>query len=200
MGRFALTCLSALLVLSMATGVSAATIDTDADGLDDTLEVLFKTDPLNADTDGDGFSDGAEVFAGYSPLDIRTKKLTKEIVISISKQQMEMRLGGVTLATYPVSTGLPSMPTPIGSFSIKNKIKRAWSSSAKLWMPWWMQFTALKGGTVGIHELPEWPNGRKEGASSLGKPASHGCVRLGIGVAKKIYDWAPIGTKVTVVR
>ena len=39
---------------------------------------------------------------------------------------------------------------------------------------------------------------RKE--SHLGKPASHGCVRLGIGPAKELYDWAPIGTRVVVVK
>lgn len=32
----------------------------------------------------------------------------------------------------------------------------------------------------------------------LGKPASHGCVRLGVGPAKLLYDWTEIGTKVII--
>jgi hypothetical protein len=43
--------------------------DDDDDGLTDTQEAGFGTDPLVADTDGDGFSDGAEVAAGTDPLD-----------------------------------------------------------------------------------------------------------------------------------
>jgi lipoprotein-anchoring transpeptidase ErfK/SrfK len=64
-------------------------------------------------------------------------------------------------------------------------------------MPYFMQFT--KQG-AGLHELPEWPNGKKEGANHLGTPVSHGCVRVGIGVAKKLYDWTPVGTKVVVTN
>ncbi len=43
--------------------------DSDDDGLSDAAEVwIYGTDPLNKDTDGDGMSDGAEVLAGRSPL------------------------------------------------------------------------------------------------------------------------------------
>ncbi len=43
--------------------------DTDADGLSDGDEILvWKTNPLNADTDGDTYPDGTEVTSGYSPL------------------------------------------------------------------------------------------------------------------------------------
>lgn len=171
--------------------------DADADGLTDRFELLFGSDPGNTDTDGDGITDGVEVASGYSPVSTSTVLLQKEIVIRISKQQIDQRLGGVTLASFKVSTGVPKMPTPIGQFTVLWKHPRAWSRSAGLWMPWWMQIT--KRG-VGIHELPEWPGGRKEGADHLGHPASHGCVRLGIGPAKTLYDWAPVGTKVSVVR
>jgi len=64
-------------------------------------------------------------------------------------------------------------------------------------MPWWMQFS--KSG-MGLHELPEWPNGKKEGEDHLGTPASGGCVRLGVGPAKSLYDWTPVGTPVSIVR
>jgi len=100
-------------------------------------------------------------------------------------------------STFSVSTGKPGMRTPTGTFAVQSKNKRAWSKSAGLWMPWWMQFT--KQGN-GIHELPEWPGGAKEGASHLGHPVSHGCVRLGVGPAKSLYDWAPVGTTITITK
>ncbi len=42
--------------------------DSDQDGLTDTEEKLYGTDPHKADTDGDGYTDGSEVAAGYDPL------------------------------------------------------------------------------------------------------------------------------------
>lgn len=41
--------------------------DPDRDGLDNTLEFFYGTDPNNPDTDGDGFSDGQEVLNGRNP-------------------------------------------------------------------------------------------------------------------------------------
>lgn len=42
--------------------------DQDQDGITDTDERLFQTDPKNPDTDGDGYLDGAEIQNGYNPL------------------------------------------------------------------------------------------------------------------------------------
>lgn len=42
--------------------------DRDQDGLSDSEEMAYGTDPDNEDSDGDGYSDGAEVRSGYNPL------------------------------------------------------------------------------------------------------------------------------------
>lgn len=42
--------------------------DTDQDGLSDTEEKAYGTNPSNADTDNDGYSDGVELKSGYDPL------------------------------------------------------------------------------------------------------------------------------------
>ena len=42
-------------------------LDTDGDGLTDTQEAIYGTDPNNPDTDGDGYLDGDEVKHGYDP-------------------------------------------------------------------------------------------------------------------------------------
>lgn len=148
------------------------------------------------DSDGDGYPDALELWHGYDPHNSQPVKLEKWIEINLERQRLAYYTGSYQIAEHPISGGKKGWPTPKGTFKILNKHPRAWSRSASLWMPWWMAFAG--GGKYGIHELPEWPNGRKEGVKSLGKPASHGCVRLGTGPAKNLYDWAAVGTRVVV--
>lgn len=169
--------------------------DTDHDGLIDSQEIQFKTDVNHPDTDGDGYVDGLEVSRGFDPLSQEPKKLTKQIVIDLKKQELYQQVNGITIRTHTVSTGKPSMATPRGTYIIGNKTIRAWSRTYGLWMPYWL---GLKGTRMGIHELPEWPNGYKEGANHLGTPVSHGCIRLGVTAAEIVYNWAEVGTPVIV--
>jgi lipoprotein-anchoring transpeptidase ErfK/SrfK len=92
---------------------------------------------------------------------------------------------------FSISSGKPGMPTPTGTFTIRNKNPRQFSHKYGLWMPWWQEFN----GDYGIHELPE-TNTWKEVPDHLGTPVSHGCIRLGVGPAQTVYEWTSIGTPV----
>lgn len=117
----------------------------------------------------------------------------KYIEIDLSSQTLYLFENDQQIGHFTVSTGKWSMPTPSGTFAINNKTGRAYSARYNLYMPYWMSFI---GGKYGIHELPEWANGVKEGQSHLGTPVSHGCVRLGVGDAEQVYNWAEISTPV----
>ena len=119
----------------------------------------------------------------------------KYIDINLAKQQLSIFQDGERLGTYKVSTGKRGMATPTGTFHVMAKRGRAWSKKYNLYMPYFMQFT---GQGHGIHELPEWKSGYKEGANHLGTPVSHGCVRLGVGPAAKVYGWSDVGTPVVI--
>lgn len=175
-------------------GIKLEASDADKDGLSDRMELNFHANPLVSDTDGDGYLDGAEVKSGYDPMK-SDSKLVKRINVNLAKQELSYFLGNVRMGTYIVSTGKASTPTPRGEFKIGNKNKRAWSKAFGLWLPYWM---GVDGERFGLHELPEWPGGRKEGESHLGRPVSHGCIRLGVGPAEKLYQWAEVGTKVII--
>jgi len=120
----------------------------------------------------------------------------KYIDISLKYQNMVIFEDGKPLDAYMVSSGMKGHPTPIGTFKIENKSPRAWSKLYGLWMPYWMAY--LPDGEMGLQELPVGPGGHREGAAHLGIPVSHGCVRLGIGPAKRVYDWADLGTPVVI--
>ena len=178
-----------------AATTTPAVLDTDADGLVDTLEVKFGTDPLVKDTDGDGFDDWKEIMSGWSPTSTLSIALPKLIHINLKKQILEEQVLGIVVKSYKVSSGKASTPTPKGKFAVVNKYPKAWSRMAGLWMPYWM---AINNRGYGFHELPIWPSGYREGANHLGIPVSHGCVRLGIGPAKQLYEWSPVGTPILI--
>lgn len=168
--------------------------DYDNDGLSDRMELNFKTDLSNPDTDGDGFLDGEEINSYYDPLNAAKVKLDKRIEINTGvAQELSYFLGGVRMGKFTISTGIASLPTPKGHFKVDYKHPRAWAADYGLWMPYWM---SLQHGYFGIHELPEWPGGAKEGEDHLGTPVSHGCIRLGVGPAEFLYNWADMGTPV----
>ena len=169
--------------------------DADNDGLNDSLELKFKTDPLNPDSDNDGHPDGEEVSWGYNPLATSTKKLEQKIIIDLKNQKLKYSVSNIILKEFSISSGKASMKTPSGNFKIINKNKKAWSNTYKLWMPYWL---GLGNGSFGIHELPLWPNGYREGENHLGIPVSHGCIRLGIGSAQYIYERVSVGTAVII--
>ena len=120
----------------------------------------------------------------------------KFIDINLKQQVMVIFENGTALDAYMVSSGKKGMETPVGEYAIRNKSPKPWSKEYSLFMPNWMAL--VPDGKFGIHELPEWPGGYKEGANHLGTPVSHGCVRLGVGPAKRVYDWAEVGTPVSV--
>lgn len=124
----------------------------------------------------------------------------KTIIVHVGEQRMYLYQNGTLLSTHTVSTGKWSMPTPLGSFSIKNKTSVAYSRAYHLYMDNWMAFTS--DGKYGIHSLPYWKlkNGGViyEGVQHLGIRVSHGCIRLSPTESKIVYNWATVGTKVIV--
>ena len=129
----------------------------------------------------------------YTPAKITSGKY---VDINLAQQILCSFESGNLLDCYLVSTGKRGMETPKGQFAIRNKAARVWSKKYGLYMPYWN--AVASDGSFGIHELPEWPGGYKEGASHLGIPVSHGCIRLGVGPAKIIFDWADIGIPVVI--
>ncbi|MFZ5982060.1 MAG: L,D-transpeptidase, partial [Patescibacteria group bacterium] len=105
----------------------------------------------------------------------------KYIDVNLGSQVMSIFENGKILDSFLISSGKRGMETPKGEHQIYNKSPRTWSKQYGLYMPFWMAITP--GGKYGIHELPEWPGGYKEGANHLGIPVSHGCMRLGVGAA-----------------
>jgi hypothetical protein len=97
--------------------------------------------------------------------------------IDKSKQKMTVFVDGVQQYDWPVSTGAPGYSTPSGTYTASS-MNEIWYS--KQWdnapMPHAVFFTKEGHAVHGTNEL-----------SRLGKPASHGCVRLSPQNAATLY-------------
>lgn len=120
----------------------------------------------------------------------------KLIEVDLSEQKLRLHQKGKIVGEYRISSGRPGMPTPIGNFKVLSKIRLAWSARYRLYMPYSLRFY----NGYYIHELPYWPGGYREGEEHLGIPVSHGCIRLGMGPAERVYNFANIGTKIIIHR
>lgn len=167
-------------------------IDSDGDGLSDSIEQKLGTNPFNIDTDGDGYSDSEEIDHGYSPLNSKPDRslVSRMVKVDLDHQQLYYFMNGVEVRSFPVSTGLPGTVTPRGTFKIFNKIPLARYIGRDYDLPnvpWNLEF---KPGYY-IHGT-YWHN--KFGI----EPMSHGCVNVSIDNAKKIYDFLQIGDQITI--
>src|SRR3989344_900473 len=77
--------------------------------------------------------------------------------------------------------------TPNGSYKIRLKEKKHFSTIGKVWMPWSMLFF----GNYFIHGIPYYPDGTYVSDSFSG-----GCVRLSVEDSKELYALASVGTVV----
>jgi lipoprotein-anchoring transpeptidase ErfK/SrfK len=107
------------------------------------------------------------------------------IAISIEKQHLRVYDANGFFAETPISTGMKGHPTPMGVFSVIQKHKLHHSniySGAP--MPY-MQRITWSGVAMHAGVLP-------------GYPASHGCIRMPMGFAVKMWNWTKMGARVVV--
>lgn len=67
-----------VFVSTTDTGNPLDSVDSDNDGLADSLEIAYGSNPYAADTDGDGVNDGDEITLGLNPLSQMTDGVTPD--------------------------------------------------------------------------------------------------------------------------
>jgi lipoprotein-anchoring transpeptidase ErfK/SrfK len=113
------------------------------------------------------------------------------IQIDLSDQRLVAWEGGKRLYAIIVSTGKKSTPTLTGVFQIQSKLKSTRMRGTDYDIPN-VPHTMYYSGSYGIHGA-YWHQ-------KFGTPVSHGCVNLAPKHAKRLFNWASIGTPVVVQR
>jgi LysM repeat protein len=121
----------------------------------------------------------------------------KLIVVDLSEQHMYVYQGDQLVFSFVVSTGRPGSNTLPGEYRIQSKIPNAYAATWNLWMPYWMGIYWAGSLENGIHALP-LQNGVLTWAGWLGTPISYGCIILGTNEAALLYNWAEMGTAVSI--
>lgn len=125
----------------------------------------------------------------------------KRILIDISEQRMFVYENGDVRNTHIISTGMSDSPTMAGIFQIQTHHINAYASNWDLYMPHFMGiYEAWPGFMNGIHGLPLLSNGQRLWASSLGSPASYGCIILDLAAAEDLFSWAEPGVVVEITK
>lgn len=129
-------------------------------------------------------------FVNYKGYSSKTKYL---IWISHYTQQVSIFQGSKgkwkQIRTFTCATGTAQNHSPRGVFKITYKEKGWFYTSTK------ELYVTHYQGRNSFHTRPLWNNGTVQNPT-IGKPASHGCVRCYNQDAKYIYDNMPIGTTV----
>jgi len=107
------------------------------------------------------------------------------IAVSIEQQKVRVYDGNGLFAESPISTGMKGHSTPMGVFSViqKNKMHRSNIYSGAP-MPY-MQRITWSGIALHAGVLP-------------GYPASHGCIRMPMPFAVKMWNWTRMGARVVI--
>ncbi len=142
-----------------------------------------------------------------APVNANDVRRQNRTVVTIDKSNFKLRLfkNLKFSRSYGVAVGQPAYPTPSGRFSITSKqVNPTWSVPNSPWAGE-LQGTTVAGGSAANPLKARWMgiangigiHGTGEGYS-IGKRASHGCIRMHVGDVIALFKRVPVGTAVLI--
>lgn len=123
---------------------------------------------------------------------VTTVSLARRIEVDLGDQRTYLFENGNLVNSYAISSGLADTPTFTGNYRVFAHTRM-------------QNMGCFEGAPYCTEDVPwiTWFNGDQafHGAywhNNFGNPMSHGCVNMPISVAKFLYEWAPVGTEVSV--
>jgi lipoprotein-anchoring transpeptidase ErfK/SrfK len=119
------------------------------------------------------------------------------IVVSLEDRKLALVEDGQVKKVYTVAVGKPSTPSPVGAFTIERRVANpTYHHNGKTVLPGpgnpvgtrWM---GLSKHGYGIHGTNE--------PKSIGKAASHGCIRMSQADLEEFYELVAVGDTVELV-
>ena len=120
------------------------------------------------------------------------------IVVSLEDRKLALVENGAVKKIYAVAVGKPSTPSPEGTFTIERRVANpTYHHNGKTVLPGpgnpvgtrWM---GLSKSGYGIHGTNE--------PRSIGRAASHGCIRMAKADLEEFYELVAVGDTVCLIR
>ena len=122
----------------------------------------------------------------------------RRIVFSISQQRVWLVSSGTQVAsTYLVSGSLTNNLQP-GTYSVYSRSRNAVGIDDSGTMEYFVRFTRGDNAAIGFHTIPVLDGQPLQTEAQLGTPQSHGCIRQRTDDAIRLWEFAPLGTRVVV--
>ena len=122
----------------------------------------------------------------------------RRVVFSEGRQRVWLvEADGTVARTYPVSGSVYDNLDP-GEYAVYSRSERAWGIDDSGTMRWFVRFATGDNAAIGFHDIPVDDGARVQTVAQLGTPLSHGCIRQRTRDARRLWDFAPVGTTVVV--
>ncbi|PSB32430.1 L,D-transpeptidase [Stenomitos frigidus] len=150
-----------------------------------------------------GFHPDLRFEPDLSPTDADTQALRLEI--RLSRRQVTLYRGETPLKSYAIAVGRPGWETPVGTYEVKQMIKNP------TWVHPLQKGVVIPGGDpenpLGRYWIGFWTDGKNwigfhgtPTPRSVGRAASHGCVRMYNKDVEELFKQVTLGTVVKVVK
>ncbi len=141
----------------------------------------------------------AETRPRVSEADVAALKAERWIAVDLTKQRMYAMVDDEVVYTAVISSGEKGRETPTGTFYINRRVANETMTSASIGAEeyyhlenvLYTQYFTDEGHALHYAWWREEPDG-------FGRPSSHGCVNLTLRDAEYFWDFARIGTRVTI--
>ena len=152
-------------------------------------------------------SGGQSLAVADGPKECAGNSLNQLIIVSVGERHLWACQHHKVVYDSPVVTGMEQLPadkTPRGTYQINAKqtdTTLTGSDSTGNWsdpVHYWMPFLDNQYGTYGFHDATWRANGDFGNIDPNSRNASHGCVELPLNTSHWLYDWASVGTTVTI--
>ena len=126
----------------------------------------------------------------------------KRVVLDLTAQQVWLvDTDGSEHRSYLVSASRYDNLEP-GTYEVFSTSRHAVSWNHTETMEYMVRFTRGENANIGFHDIPVSQDSGEQvqRLSELGTPLSDGCIRQDVEDAEALWDFAPVGTEVVVVR
>jgi lipoprotein-anchoring transpeptidase ErfK/SrfK len=135
-------------------------------------------------------------FAAAQDAQPQVPALTRRILVSIPDRKLAVLENGIVVATFPVSVGAMGSPSPTGEFRVVRRLTNPAYYHPGVIVPagnnnpLGPRWVGLDRPHYGIHGTNE--------PRSIGKAASHGCIRMKNRDIQRFFDMVKVGDTVEI--